>query len=357
MAIALSQSDYWALFQEPLATAQMTRPDKADTIWKYPEQFGQGYWRSLQLQEGLLLEIGDYQLHKPLIVESPERAHPLECSFWTVKEFVHQPSSSDGEYFFSGSGNACEDSCEYLPGQRNFEVCVHMEPELFCASVSDRAGEVPEEFQKLLKKPDQERFVCSHAPTAAMQITLQQIVNCPHQGAVKRMYLESKVWELMALQLEAVNQQANQGNLWQLKAEDVDRLHYAREILAKHLQNPPSLKALARQVGLNEFILKRGFRQVFSTTVFGYLHQYRMEQAKQLLEEGNLSITQIAHAVGFANRGYFAAAFRKRFGINPKAYSLLIGRQRNLGDAKIPACDLKIPARDQCDRPYAAAFR
>lgn len=333
MVIALSQADYWTLVQDPInfAPTASCLEDGFDRIWKYPEQLGRGYWRSVQLREGLLLEIGDYQLHKPLVVASPERAHPLEYSFGTVRESQHQLASGCGEYFFSGSGYACENWCEYLSGQHNFEVSVHIEPELFYASVSGCAGEVPSDFQKLLKKPDQERFICSNAPTAAMQMTLQQILSCPHRGEVKRMYLESKVWELLALQLEAVNQQANQSNLWQLKAEDVDRLHYAKEILAKQLQNPPSLKALARQAGLNEFILKQGFRKVFNTTVFGYLHQYRMDQAKQLLEEGNLSITQIAHAVGFANRGYFAAAFRKKFGMNPKAYSLLSDKQRNLG--------------------------
>ncbi len=66
--------------------------------------------------------------------------------------------------------------------------------------------------------------------------------------------------------------------------------------------------------------LKRGFRQVFGTTVFGYLHHYRLEQARQLLEAGDMNITETAHAIGFADRSYFAAAFRKKFGLNPSRY-------------------------------------
>ncbi|MEB3336207.1 MAG: AraC family transcriptional regulator [Leptolyngbyaceae bacterium] len=332
MPTALSQTEYWALFQDPLNPVSTTPclEDSFDRIWKYPEQLGKGYHRAIQLQSGLSLKISDYQVHKPFIIQSPERAHPLEYSFWAVRESDSQPTAKDGEYFFSGSGYACENWCEYQSGQHYFEVSVHIEPELFQESVKVSSGEIPSEFQKLIQKPDQERFVSSNPPTAAMQITLQQMLNCPHQGAIKRMYLEGKVWEMMALQLQAVNQHPNQSDWGQLKADDIDRLHYAKEILTKHVQNPPSLKALARQAGLNEFILKQGFRQVFRTTVFGYLHQYRMEQAKQLLEEGNLSITQIAHTVGFANRGYFAASFNKKFGMNPKAYSVLTENQRNL---------------------------
>ncbi|MEH2463941.1 helix-turn-helix transcriptional regulator [Nostoc sp.] len=58
----------------------------------------------------------------------------------------------------------------------------------------------------------------------------------------------------------------------------------------------------------------------FGTTVFGYLHDYRMEQARQLLLSGQMKIEQVAQIVGYVNRSRFANAFRKKYGINPKAY-------------------------------------
>jgi AraC-like DNA-binding protein len=77
---------------------------------------------------------------------------------------------------------------------------------------------------------------------------------------------------------------------------------------------------LARIVGINDCKLKAGFRQVFGTTVFGYLHDCRMERSRQLLEAGEMSVTEAARAVGFVSRGHFAAAFKRRFGVNPSAY-------------------------------------
>lgn len=87
------------------------------------------------------------------------------------------------------------------------------------------------------------------------------------------------------------------------------------------MDDPPSLLALARQVGLNDFKLKRGFRQVFGTTAFGYLHDQRMERARQLLEERRFNVTEVACTVGYANPSHFAAAFKRKFGVNPGAYS------------------------------------
>ncbi|MHC5828351.1 MAG: helix-turn-helix transcriptional regulator, partial [Nostoc sp.] len=123
-----------------------------------------------------------------------------------------------------------------------------------------------------------------------MQVAVQQILQCPYQGVTKRMYLESKVWELVALIIQQ-EIQIHQGSLeiYALRASEVDRVYHAKEILLKHHDNPPSLIQLARQAGLNDRKLKQGFRQVFGTTVFGYLHQYRMELAHKLLIQGNMN--------------------------------------------------------------------
>jgi AraC-like DNA-binding protein len=86
------------------------------------------------------------------------------------------------------------------------------------------------------------------------------------------------------------------------------------------LNDPPSLAILARQVGLNECSLKRGFRQAFGTTVFGYLHNYRLEQAKQMLESGTWKVGEAAKIVGYKDLTAFGRAFRQKFGILPRDY-------------------------------------
>jgi AraC family transcriptional regulator, transcriptional activator of the genes for pyochelin and ferripyochelin receptors len=73
-------------------------------------------------------------------------------------------------------------------------------------------------------------------------------------------------------------------------------------------------------VGLNNYKLKRGFRQVFETSAFKYLHDYRLEKARQLLAKGEMKVEEVASRVGFDSRSYFATAFRKKFGVNPKQY-------------------------------------
>ena len=122
-------------------------------------------------------------------------------------------------------------------------------------------------------------------------------------------------------------------SLWMLLAEwrwlfrgmdevriGIEKIYQAKEILLSNLENPPSLMELARQVALNDFKLKRGFRQVVGTSAFKYLHDYRLEKARQLLVSGEMNVEEVAFKVGFDSRSYFALAFRKKFGLNPKQY-------------------------------------
>ncbi len=105
-----------------------------------------------------------------------------------------------------------------------------------------------------------------------------------------------------------------------LKPDQLERIYYAKEILLKDLSNPPSLKELARQVGLNDFMLRQGFHHCFGTTVFGVLRSHRLELARQLLAEQDITVAEVAYRVGFNRASYFSTAFKRKFGIGPKTY-------------------------------------
>jgi AraC-like DNA-binding protein len=135
------------------------------------------------------------------------------------------------------------------------------------------------------------------------------------------MYLEGKSLEIMALQLTQLVFGENRSvKPPTLRPADVECIHEARDILVRNLENPPSLLGLARQVGLNDTKLKRGFRQVFGATVFGYLQSKRMERGRQLLAEGKINVTEVAYEVGYSSRAHFSRAFTKQFGLNPIVY-------------------------------------
>jgi AraC family transcriptional regulator, transcriptional activator of the genes for pyochelin and ferripyochelin receptors len=163
--------------------------------------------------------------------------------------------------------------------------------------------------------------------TQQMSSVIQQILNCHFTGGLKKMFLYSKCLELIVLQAEAFNyhetlcnhSSQNSSTLARrVSRSDKERLHFAQDYLRHHLEEPPSLPELARVAGLNEYKLKREFKEVFGTTVFGFVAEHRLERAQMLLSEREKSVSEIAYELGYSSPQHFSTAFKKKFGMPPK---------------------------------------
>lgn len=152
----------------------------------------------------------------------------------------------------------------------------------------------------------------------SMQQAIDSILNCKYQQGIKKLFLLSRVIEILVLQAESFNRQTPGKKLVVRNDYDRDRIQYAREYVTQHIENPPSLTELARIVGLNEYKLKHGFKEMFQTTVFGYLAEKRLEIAREYLCDPNKSITDIADLLGYSSIQHFSYAFKKKFGHSPK---------------------------------------
>ena len=62
----------------------------------------------------------------------------------------------------------------------------------------------------------------------------------------------------------------------------------------------------------------RKFKSYFGNTFSNYLCAFRLERAKQLLEEGNLSVTEIGNRTGFTGTSYFIMKYKQIYGVTPK---------------------------------------
>ncbi|ULT23854.1 helix-turn-helix transcriptional regulator [Sphingobacterium sp. E70] len=78
-----------------------------------------------------------------------------------------------------------------------------------------------------------------------------------------------------------------------------------------------TLVNLAHLVGTNEFTLKKGFKELFGTTVFGFWNDAKMEHAKKLILDKNMTIGEVSDAIGYKNQRHFSDAFRRKFGFPP----------------------------------------
>ncbi|AUD03621.1 helix-turn-helix transcriptional regulator [Spirosoma pollinicola] len=153
--------------------------------------------------------------------------------------------------------------------------------------------------------------------TPAMDWLIRDMRASQRTGTLKRLFLESKLLELLMLQLEQMQGTKLVG--FSSKKEDIRKIQEAREVLDSSYPGSPTIVELAKLVGLNEFNLKRGFKQQFGTTILGYITQRRMEEAKRFLLEGEKTISEISYWVGYKNPAHFTVAFKHYFGMLPSA--------------------------------------
>jgi AraC-like DNA-binding protein len=100
----------------------------------------------------------------------------------------------------------------------------------------------------------------------------------------------------------------------------VARLQVARRFIDERFDQPIDLDLMAAQAELSRFHFVRAFRREFQTTPHRYLQALRIDRAKQLLADGDLSVTEVCFEVGFASPASFSALFRRLVGQPPVRY-------------------------------------
>lgn len=140
-----------------------------------------------------------------------------------------------------------------------------------------------------------------------------------YMGDLSQMYLDAKVMECFSLFVNEMNQIDYLKNR-NLIYKQREKIHQAKEILDEMYISPPSLHELALIVGTNVCTLKCGFKQLFNNTVFGYLFDYRMNIALQLLLDTNKPIQEIGREIGYENPTHFSSAFKRKYGNSPSYY-------------------------------------
>ncbi len=152
---------------------------------------------------------------------------------------------------------------------------------------------------------------------AAMHQCIYRITHYSGEESVKNMYLYGQVVELLVLMQMCYIRHTTTQPVHIRNEYDKERILYARDYLLTHMDAPPGLPQLAAIVGINEFKLKCGFKEMFGQPPFTYLADVRLEMGRTALQKKEKTITQIAFELGYASLQHFSMAFKKKFGMSP----------------------------------------
>lgn len=96
-----------------------------------------------------------------------------------------------------------------------------------------------------------------------------------------------------------------------------DKVMEAQRIIMERLDQPLTIRELSREVGMNECYLKKGFKAMFGKSIHEYFQFQRIERAKELLQQKDLSVNEVAFRLGFGSASHFSTSFKKIAGMKP----------------------------------------
>ncbi|MGL2962710.1 helix-turn-helix transcriptional regulator [Flavobacterium sp. RSB2_4_14] len=160
----------------------------------------------------------------------------------------------------------------------------------------------------------------------SMAIVLNQMFHYNLNPSIKNLYYKGKGYELLSLFFNRNEDPNAEQCPFLIDEENVLKIKKAKEIIIANMAEPPSLESLANQVGLTLKKLKMGFKQIYGDTVYGFLFDYKMDYARQLLDSGSYNVNEVGLKIGYSTGSHFIAAFKKKFATTPKKYLMSLSQ-------------------------------
>lgn len=150
-----------------------------------------------------------------------------------------------------------------------------------------------------------------------IQYAIKDVIQSGISENLRDIFLTAKCAELLVLVAEKHGADQDLATN-RMPRRDRTQILEAKDILTARFRDPPSIRELAKLVGLNDYKLKKGFYALFETTIFGYILEQRMRLAARLLIDSEKLIQEISAEVGYSTPQHFSYAFKNRFGVSPR---------------------------------------
>ena len=156
--------------------------------------------------------------------------------------------------------------------------------------------------------------------TSSIAVVLSQILQARVHDSMKSLYFKGKIYELLSLYFNKNDDSSIEQCPFLIDEQNVQKIRKAKDIILDRMIDPPSLDALALEIGLPLKKLKQGFKQVYGDTVFAYLLEHKMQEARRMLDSQKYNVNEVGLKLGYSTSSHFIAAFKKKYGTTPKKY-------------------------------------
>lgn len=331
LTIALHDSTIAHIFSD---LAENLKIDFEETGNEYcirlPKKLGSGFIKGTHFSHGIGVLEFDFLLNEALVLEYQKGlVHPLKLLFNRESTIFHTFETSDETHEIQRLESVILASTPQdnhtFTFPANQPICVYsleINRKLFEEKISDFLADMNDDLMTLFRDLNgTQSFYHKEYYSLDIAKYLEEFTECDLLDFMKVVYQEGKAYEILSHQLQQYLDDLNgTGNHKITRKATLDKIENAAEIIKSELDQMDNIVTIAKRVGLNQNTLQQGFKRLYKTSVNEYIRNFRIEKAKELLENTDMNITQISYKIGINSRSYFSKLFKKRYGVSPKEY-------------------------------------
>lgn len=297
---------------------------------RLPPDEGSGVWDVLKLTPNLYAMFGNFEYHRDRTIQVPgDRMVKIRILLAGALHVAGDEIVLDGTgAYLEAFPGQVSSSYVIKGGVRTKLLVLICAPEFFSAELGLETSDIPQPISHLFSSE-------AGAPRGGtmplgpdLLRAANDIMHAPSHFPASLLvpYVNAKARECACSVLrELTNTSEATRAKMRLSVRDVSRLYEARDVLLAEFTSPPVISKLARQVGLNQTKLKAGFKSVFDMTITEFVQKCRMEKAGDLLTSTDLTIAEVAYAVGYDFPANFTCAFKRYYGHVPRQLRRAVG--------------------------------
>ncbi len=285
-----------------------------------PEE-GQGYWELTRIRDDLFIILGNFTYKNPRYEFVPGDGL-VQFNFRISGDMTYAISRPGPLRFNRPALHVWRqpqgvDMREWTaPSAHERTVTIVVRPGFLSGHCLTSSVEVPLRLRAFVSEPRSKVDFCQVPLTSQMLDVATRLLDNPYSGTLYLMYQEALTLELLCIAI------GNFASLPEQPAEEYSErelrcLSAARKLLMERSAPPPTLRLIARSVGMAQKALTRGFKAIYGETLFDFSLRCRMQYAMTLLRDRNWSVDRVSEAAGYSHPTSFATAFRRHFGMRP----------------------------------------
>jgi len=298
---------------------------------RMPEKLGKGTISGFDFRTGIHLVLFDIKAKTDWILNFETDKPPPVIFKSNIKAGIWHSFNND-YIFYKLNPQQCSITANTSKAKEMFSFAANTHL-LFCMVMIDREEyfEKIECYIKSLPSKLQEMYSDVKAKQAffyegnyslGIADIVHEIAQDTNKDIARATFMEGKALQMVSKFVRLYSDDLLPGSKQRvLRQLDIDKIVEAKDILTKQLSDPPVITELAKQIGINQDKLKRGFKQIFDRTIRNFIIEERLSIARIMLLQSEKQIGEIAYAIGYSNKSYFSRIFKKKYGVLPKDYA------------------------------------